>query len=261
MTKFAMKRDDGKTATGAIIYYGPSMIDGSPIVAIATFKSGNVKTADMLQTHILHATIDPISANRKGDDKAICGDCKHRGIASDKISGQAEKRTCYVTLMHGPSGVYKSFQRGIYPDVSNEPQTIAAIGENRMVRIGTYGDGAAVPGHVWRNLLNRSKGHTGYTHAWHGADNNSASDLAQTYMFSADTLAEAESAWTMGARTFRVVSSVDEIVKGKEILCPASAEAGHRTTCDKCGLCAGLASMAKSIAIPVHGGGSKHFAR
>ena len=37
------------------------------------------------------------------------------------------------------------------------------------------------------------------------------------------------------------------MVKGKEILCPASEEAGRRTTCDKCKLCSGMTINAKSI--------------
>jgi hypothetical protein len=38
-----------------------------------------------------------------------------------------------------------------------------------------------------------------------------------------------------------------------EILCPASAEAGHRTTCDRCGLCSGARPGVKDIFIPAHG--------
>jgi len=45
----------------------------------------------------------------------------------------------------------------------------------------------------------------------------------------------------------------EDVVLSGEILCPASEEAGKRTTCDKCGLCAGLTRKAKDIMIPVHG--------
>jgi hypothetical protein len=48
------------------------------------------------------------------------------------------------------------------------------------------------------------------------------------------------------------------VVKGKEILCPASKEAGYKTSCDKCGLCAGASIAAKSIAIVAHGNGAKY---
>ena len=36
-----------------IIYNGPSLLDGTPIIAIAIRKSGNAKTGDMVQTYIL----------------------------------------------------------------------------------------------------------------------------------------------------------------------------------------------------------------
>jgi hypothetical protein len=59
-------------------------------------------------------------------------------------------------------------------------------------------------------------------------------------------------------RTFRVIDSVSSIVKDKEILCPASKEAGYRTTCDSCKLCSGSNISAKSIAIVAHGSGAKY---
>ena len=60
-----------------------------------------------------------------------------------------------------------------------------------------------------------------------------------------------------GARTFRVIASVADMVKGKEVLCPASEEAGKRTTCDRCKLCSGASIAAKSIAIVAHGASTK----
>jgi hypothetical protein len=78
-------------------------------------------------------------------------------------------------------------------------------------------------------------------------------------MTSADNVAEAQAAWSRNERTFRVIPSASDIVVGKEILCPASKEAGQRTTCDKCKLCAGAAIAAKSIAIVAHGAGATHF--
>ena len=48
-----------------IFYRGPSMLDGAPIVAIAT-DSSNSKTGGMVQTWILRADIDPVTAARNG---------------------------------------------------------------------------------------------------------------------------------------------------------------------------------------------------
>jgi hypothetical protein len=72
-------------------------------------------------------------------------------------------------------------------------------------------------------------------------------------MVSVQSAADAGAAWEAGARTFRVIASVADMVKGKEVLCPASEEAGKRTTCDQCKLCSGASIKAKSIAIVAHG--------
>ena len=115
-----------------------------------------------------------------------------------------------------------------------------------MVRLGTYGDPCAVPSYIWESLLSASSGHTAYTH---GATNPMPADI----MTSADSLHGAESAWSRGERTFRVIASLADVVKGKEVICPASEEAGKRTTCESCKLCGGASVRGKSVAIVAHG--------
>jgi len=231
---------------GAIIYRGPSRIDGKPIVAIAVWDSSNGKTGDMLQTYILREDIDPRDANKYGEDYSICGDCSLKGTPTlDPDKKLAEERKCYVVLGQGPTTVYKVLKRGGYPDLSNAGDR-RMIGAGRMVRIGTYGDGAATPDDVWEDLLFGAKGHTAYSH--NGGD-------PTTYMVSADSLAQAAKAWQRSERTFRVVKDRHEIVKGQEIECPAS----KGVQCINCGLCAGTSVQAKSIAIVVHGSGAKYF--
>ena len=244
-----------KKPTGYIIYQGPSALDGQPIVAIAITRSKNTKTADMVQTYILRADIDPREANRTGQDASICGTCPHRGSPNNYVHGLATNRTCYVRIDQGPLIVYKSMLRGIYPRARGH-HAIAAIGVGRMVRIGTYGDGAAVPSYVWDSLLSQAAGHTAYSHQSGMAQ--STFD-ASRYMVSADSEAAAWQSWNSGARTFRVIWDRSDIVRHKEVLCPASAEAGYRTTCDKCGLCGGASVQAKSIAIVAHGSGARTF--
>ncbi|WP_422049744.1 hypothetical protein [Shimia sp.] len=236
-----------------IIYQGPSLLDGQEIIVVAQTKTSNRKTGDMVQTYILRADIDPISASRTGQDFSICGNCPHRGKAHDGDKGQAKDRTCYVTLAHGPRSVYAAFKRGVYDTVTGH-EAIKAIGKGRMVRIGTYGDGAAVPSYIWDSLCEDATGWTAYTHQ-NGVD-GAATD-PKRFMTSADSKAEAAAAWAMGQRTFRVIADVADVVAGKEILCPASDEMGKRTTCDLCGLCAGASKKAKSIAIVAHGTSAK----
>jgi hypothetical protein len=231
---------------GAILYQGPSQLDGKPIVVIAVWSSANRKTGDMLQTYILRSDIDPREANKYGEDESICGQCQHRGTPTlDPTKALAEGRTCYVNMGQGVLIVYNGFRAGKYPVAS--PRT---VGAGRNVRIGTYGDGAAAPSYVWDELLEDADGHTAYSH--NGGD-------PQRYMVSADTLQQAQTAWASKYRTFRVVHSVEEIDRKHEVLCPASKEAGYKATCATCLLCGGTSVQAKSIAIPVHGSGAVHF--
>lgn len=227
-----------------IIYEGPSAYDGKPIVVIATWSNRNRKTGGVLQTYILARDINPLEASKTGADFTICGTCPHRGEpTADPARKIAKNRTCYVNLGQGVLVVWRGFQRGAYP-MAADSASRKALGRGRVVRVGTYGDPAACPAHVWDELLSESAAHMAYTHAsgWRP-------DIA---MQSADSLDEAQSAWAKGQRTFRVLQNVEELTRD-EVLCPASKEAGQRTTCASCKLCGGLATRsAKSIAIVQH---------
>lgn len=237
-----------------IIYRGPSLLDGSPIVVIATYSDRNQKTGTMVQTYIIRDDMDPVTASRTGADAAICGACPLRGVANlAKAKGQADKRACYVTLIHGPSLVYRAMVRGVYPDATHADDT-TAIGYGRMVRIGTYGDPAAVPMHVWEALTMRAKGWTAYTHQFRDVP-----EALSYAMASVESLADAKHVWAQEGRTFRIIRDVAEIDPAREVLCPASAEAGKRTTCADCRLCAGQATRSpKSVAIVAHGNGKAY---
>ncbi|WMM95766.1 hypothetical protein CRP403_gp52 [Roseobacter phage CRP-403] len=244
-------------SNNGIIYRGPSLIDGKPIVVVATYSNRNRKTGTMVQTYILVDGMKPTDASKCGADFSICGNCPHRGIATDDpTKKQAVKRSCYVVLGQGPTIIHKSVERGVYPTVQGH-EAIAAIGRGRMVRLGTYGDPAAVPSYIWESLISEAVGHTAYSHQSECATADTRPDM---YMTSADNADQAQAAWSRGERTFRVVSSRDDLVKGKEILCPASKEAGQRVSCVDCKLCVGSSIAAKSIAIVAHGAGASHFA-
>jgi len=242
---------------GFVVYEGASLLTGEPIVCIATLHSTNRKTGDMVQTWILLQGMDPIAGNRTGADRAICGDCPSRGAARPEAeTGLAADRACYVDLGRSPLGIWRAWKRGIYP-VASGHAAIAAVGRGRAVRLGAYGDPAAVPGYVNESLVSEARGHTAYSHqsAW---DGGATGFDAARMMVSADSLAGAQRAWDSGARTFRVVGAIADVVAGREILCPASEEAGKRTQCARCLLCGGSSVAAKSIAIVVHGAGKRH---
>ena len=228
-----------------IIYRGPSLYDDAPIVVIGTFTKSNSKTGGVVQTYILRDDIDPRDASKGGQDVSICGSCPHRGEVNDDPARKiAKNRTCYVNLGQGVLITWLALQRGVYPD-AQDVASRAAIGAGRVVRVGTYGDPAEVPQEIWTELLRDAASWTAYTHSsgWRP-------DIA---MQSADNYHDAVLHWKAGRRTFRVVTDVAHIDQTNEILCPASKEAGARTTCAACRLCGGTSTKSpKSIAIPMH---------
>lgn len=237
---------------GAILYQGPSTIDGAPIFATAVWSSSNRKTGSLIPTYIMRSDIDPLTASKLGEDYSICGNCPHKGVPTlDPERKQAEARACYVTLGQGPLQVWKAYQRGKY-SVLDSATARADIGRGQRVRLGTYGDPAAVPAEVWEQLIQFAKGWTGYTHQ---RDTPGAHFKPWMTMVSVESLSDARSAWAKSWRTFRIIENVDDIVRKREVLCPASAEAGKRVQCADCMLCGGSHQSAKSVAIVAHGAG------
>ncbi|MGI9141651.1 MAG: hypothetical protein ACR2IJ_00520 [Fluviibacter sp.] len=156
-----------------------------------------------------------------------------------------------MTLIHGPRVVYDAYVRGIYPMAT--AADVAEIVAGRMVRLGTYGDPAAVPLALWETLIAKAEGWTGYSHLWRTADRG----WSRLVMASADSQMDAKEAWLRGYRTFRVGA---EPMKGREVNCPASKEAGERTQCIACKLCMGSTSKAPvSIQIAPHGAGAVNY--
>lgn len=233
-----------------IIYRGPSLLDGSPIVAVYLQGSNNRKTGNLSQTYIIREDMSPIEANRTGADYALCGNCKHRGTAApSKASGFANKRSCYVNLGQGPGQVYKALSRNTYPEAL-DLETIQSIGEGQAIRLGTYGDPQAVPVQVWRALTSKARTWTGYTH-----QGNKGADSA-LYMQSTDSLEQAQEMHDQGLRTFRVIpiTQANAPLLPNEIECPST----KGITCIECKLCKGQGIKGKSIAIMAHSPGGKH---
>ena len=248
-----------KSQNGYIIYEGQSMIDGKDIVVITTglnVNSSNDKTGSMVQTWILCKDTDPREANKLGLDYSICGNCPLRGEAVDASSDRklAKNRACYVAIYQAPLKVWKTYKKGGYDYVQGH-EALALLGKDKLIRLGSYGDPSAVPSYIWDSFLALAKGRTGYTH-----QHNLVSTRYDLCMKSADTREEAVASWNEGIRTFRVINNVKDIVKGKEILCPASKEMGYKTTCNNCKLCSGSSINAKSIAIVAHGAGAQYVA-
>lgn len=236
--------------SGFQFYRGPSLLQPSAdVVAIATGlrnQSVNVKTGRVIQVWILRSDMSPMEAIRAGADDAICGDCKFRG------DGHGYGRTCYVTPWHAPQAVYRTLPR--YPTLAVDDAAGRVLGW--VVRLGAYGDPAAVPFLVWAEFLAHVHGWMGYTHAWRTCDPR----MRELFMASVDSVDEQQEATRLGWRTFRVAEREEVVriarapLRGDDVVCPASLEGGNRATCETCSLCCGTWKGAqRSVVIAAHG--------
>jgi len=225
---------------GIILYEGESLLDGERIMVIATGvfsnKSENRKVGAMIQTWIMRRDVPPILAKRLGLDYSICGNCKHRDFDS-----------CYVNLCHGPMHIYNAYHDNRY--IRCSPALSHSSFSNKSIRIGSYGDPAAVPTEIWSGLCFWAKDWTGYTHQWKNCDQS----LKDYCMASVDSKKEYCEAQLMGWRTFRIRQE-NEALLTNEFVCLASKEGGKKTDCAKCNGCGGLSSkISKSPSIVIHG--------
>jgi hypothetical protein len=256
-----------KKPLGVILYRGPSMLDGKNIIVAATNvfgnKTTNEKIGDMIPIWIIKSDIAPSMSvtehARKSvgySDSTVCGNCKHRDL-----------NTCYVTLFHGPDQVYGAYHRDRYVTY-DKSESMKDLFRDKKVRIGAYGDPAAVPMYIWDEICGLAKTHTGYTHQWNNKkiSLNYLDNLKKYCMASCDTVSEQQEASKLGWRTFRIrLPKTDKVLKSKnltkqtvilddEFVCPASKEAGKITDCAHCGGCSGTNSnYVKNVCIIIHG--------
>ena len=227
-----------------ILYEGPSMLDGSDIVVLISglkTRSKNDKIGDMFQTWILVKDIHPVEAAKMGADFSICGDCIRRPINDN---------TCYLVLWKAIASMWNAYQAGRYEKVT--PDQLADMIRNhkrtKKLRIGSYGDPLAVPSEIFKPLIDAAESFTGYTHQVKRANK----EWSRYVMASADTKQQAIDYQAAGFRTFRVRAEKSTLLPN-EIACPASKEAGRKSSCAKCSLCMGTTSKSKkSVAIIEH---------
>jgi hypothetical protein len=237
--------------TGAVIWEGPSLIDGEPIAVVMTFGSTNRKTGDIHQTWIIPTTISPLDAIRTGADGSVCGGCGHRPVLvkAAKAAGLEPEAPCYVNVGQAPQGIYRKFAADGYPRITVEQAALIVSGST--VRFGAWGDPGAVPAYVWQALADSADDHTGYTHRWQ----DSGRDLVGLMMASVDTRAEMIEAWADGWATFRVEKSRDamhDATKG-EAICPSA-----KVSCEACPLkCNGDTGKVAGRRILDHGPGGE----
>ena len=228
----------------AVIYRGPSTLDPAATIKVVVSNlhrpSSNDKTGDMLQVYIIPDNVAPTEAVKTGADASVCGDCMHRG------SEGYTDRTCYVNLAP---------VNGVHRSTLDRPVTPAAdVGRRAVIRVGAYGDPAAVPVKVWQDLLSEAARWTGYTEQW-----LKYPELRHLLMASVQTDAQERDAQALGWRTFRAVHADHPPAHtgNGAIWCPAAHPTrGKLTSCESCGLCSGKRTATdarRSIRVEVHG--------
>lgn len=246
--------------TSAVVWEGPSQIDGAPLVVVATrlvpdANSANRKTGDAAQLYILRRDIGPLDALRSGHDFSICGRCMHR----PKVSGL---RTCYPDIRM-INRVWTTYRLGSYPYITSD-RMLRTLFEERPVRFGAYGDPAAVDPIVLQTLDEISPFAWGYTHQWREPEAGACLELG--LMASVESEAERAEANAMGFRTFRVRPHVDSPLLSGERLCPADAELARArrwkktSTCVKCRWCNRHSKMSADVSVVAHGNASVRLA-
>jgi hypothetical protein len=155
---------------GVIIYDGPSMLDGSPVVVVLTSLRGtstNDKTSGgalpLAQTYIIPRSMLPapdatpttgartwFDALAAGSDASVCGRCPLRpaAVAAARAAGQPAPDPCYV--LNGPPDVARAVAAGRYPvatltEAAGYVRAMLSAGRIAGVRGGSWGDPAAAP--------------------------------------------------------------------------------------------------------------------
>ena len=231
------------TPSGVEVWRGPSEVDGRPIVAVLTglqSASSNRKTGDVLQLWIFPQGESPSAAVKTGLDASVCGQCRHRPA----LGG-----SCYVRTSDAPRAVWASWDRGRYPVVDHA--TLSALVDGALVRLGAWGDPAALPLSSVLPWIGSADRVVGYTHQW-----------AQPYalpwrglcMASVDSAAERIRARAAGWRTFRIRARGGAVEKG-ETVCPYETS---KLQCAACMACDGMSRpRARDIVVEVHGSAGK----
>lgn len=113
---------------------------------------------------------------------------------------------------------------------------IVGISTGTYVRFGTYGEPSLHPVKLIEDVTKVCTNWTGYTHQWHRNK-----ELSKYLMASTHTPKQEEKARSFGYRSF--IASKDKL--GQYVNCPASKEAGYKSSCSKCGLCSGTEGKGK----------------
>lgn len=248
------KRDPFPRSKSFIFYDGPSMLNPSEQVMgiVQLVASQASKTEGMLQSWVfpsaIKTAVDAWEYRKKqpspckimldkGMDRACCHNCDLRG----KISGGSGECYCHgQVLMFGANMMLKAMSRNGWPTISMElleAELMTARMRGDLMRNTAYGEPMCLPDQYLLPLVTMPG--TGYTHAWDEIPMERAW-IYQRYMMASVRPEKEAAATEMGWRCF-VMQEPDQYSINKETQapCPASAEAGRKSSCGSCKACSG----------------------
>ena len=175
-------------------------------------------------------------------DQAVCFDCpfsQNRGCYTAKIEQ-------YMGFLSSLRSIGKKQQWEDIPEYSDSiAQQIVNMAKGRYVRLGTYGEPSLIPLPLMSQVCGASKSWTGYTHQYMRKPEYAPYLMASLHSDRQMTYAE-----RLGFRAF--IASKERLAK-PFVNCPASNEAGFKSTCSACGLCSGTSGKgSKSVWILEH---------
>lgn len=221
-----------------VVWRGKSLIDGSPIQALLTIKHSNRKIGSRTVQLWILPMFYPFTQNKanRQSHNGVCGACPMGG----QYTGQDTKRTCYVNAMS-----VNTVWKGVNELSVNMKLALDVLDllHAPVLRLGAWGDPAAVPKRIINKLAKACVASIGYTHQWKQLD-----QLKGLVMASTSSDVEAREAQAQGWKTYRIGTA--RAGKG-EIECPSKLK-----SCDQCQLCDG---STVNVFIEPHGVGTKEI--
>jgi hypothetical protein len=172
--------------------------------------------------------------------ESVCFDCPFRGYLKC-YTHKYQQYAGFLSMLKSIAREFKNVQE--IPSINLLENKIVDLSKDKYIRFGTYGEPTLIPVNLVGDMVNASKSHTGYSHQW-----AKKPEYAPFFMASTHSEGQANMAQKLGFRSF--IASNKTLTNA--VVCPASNEAGFKSTCEKCGLCSGQRKGTKNIQILEH---------
>ena len=204
-----------KQFTSAVVEY----MDFYLVFTKLSSESSNSKTGNVIQTYL----IDKENITERNIFGAKCSSCpmvENCYVSRDKLT----VRRSLLKLITGEKTSYQ---------FATLSQVLPYL-NNRVIRLGSYGDPSSIPIDDLKQIVNASKAHLGYTHFWKVIE----PEYSKYLMASTESLADSLLANVLGYRAFQVLLKDQPLheVTDNSIEC---LNASHGLTCEQCKLCKG----------------------